>query len=77
MTQFLQVFRAECAIDDTMIATHRDRHSVAHDELVAIIDNGNFGDLADGKNEALGGLITAEKLSMPIPPRFETVNVPP
>ena len=53
MAEFLEIFRAECAIDDTMIAAHRDRHAMADDDLVAIVDHRNFGDFADSKDETL------------------------
>jgi hypothetical protein len=38
---------------------------------------GIFVTLPTARMKPWGGLITAEKLSTPMPPRFETVNVPP
>src|SRR5207302_1030463 len=38
---------------------------------------GTFVILPTARMKPCGGLMTAEKLSIPVPPRFETVNVPP
>jgi hypothetical protein len=37
MPQFLQIFDAERAVDDAMVAAHRDRHAMVDHDLVAII----------------------------------------
>ncbi len=53
MPQLLQIFRAERAVDHAMIAAHRDRHAMAHADLVAIVDHGPLRDRADGEDETL------------------------
>src|SRR4051812_4055144 len=53
MPEFLQVFRAEGAVDDAMVAAHSDAHPLAAHDRVAIIDHRFLHDRADGKNEAL------------------------
>ena len=53
MAKFLQVLCAEGAVDDAVIAAHRDRHAMADDDLVAIIEYWHFRDPADCKNETL------------------------
>ena len=77
MAQFFQVFSAEGAIDHAVITAHRERHAMARDDLVAIVHYRDFRDPANSENETLRRIMTAEKLSMHMPPRFETVNVPP
>ncbi len=53
MAEFFQIFRTESTVDDTMVAAHRDRHAMADNDLVAIVDHRNFCDPADGENESL------------------------
>ena len=53
VAEFLEILRAEGAIDHAVIAAHPDRHAMADDDLVAIIDDWLFGDRADGENETL------------------------
>ena len=53
MTEFLQILRAERAVDHAMVAAHAERHALADDDLVAIINHRNFRDLANGENESL------------------------
>jgi hypothetical protein len=52
--QFLKISGTERAVDDTMAATHRDRHAMADDHLVVVINSWDFRDLAHGENETLG-----------------------
>ena len=42
MAQFFQIFRAERAIDDAVIAAHPDRHALADNDLIGIIDHRFF-----------------------------------
>ena len=51
--EFLEIFRAERAVDDTMIAAHRDRHAMADYHLIAIINHRDFCELAYSENETL------------------------
>src|SRR6266496_3218867 len=53
MSQFFQILGAQSAVDDTVVTAHRDRHAVADDNSVAIIDYRNLGDLAKGENKPL------------------------
>ena len=54
MSQFLQIFGAERAVDDAMVAAHRDGHAMADHHLIAVVNDWDFCDLAHGENEALG-----------------------
>lgn len=56
VAQLFQIDRAERAVDYPMVAAHPDRHAMANDNLIAIIDDGHFVDFADGENEALWGI---------------------
>jgi len=51
--QFFQVLGAEGAVDGAMIATHPDRHAMTDDDLIAIIHDWRFVDLADSEDESL------------------------
>src|SRR5437588_6148882 len=53
VAEFFQIFRAERAVDDAVVAAHRDRHTMTGDDLVGVIDNWDFRDLADGEDETL------------------------
>ena len=53
MSQFFQILSAKRTIDDAMIAAHRERHAMADDDLVAIIDYRNFRNPANSENETL------------------------
>ena len=53
MTEFFEILSAECAVDDAVVTAHRDQHAMADNDLIAIIDDGHFRDLADGENESL------------------------
>src|SRR5437870_13283229 len=53
MAEFFQIFRTESTVDDTMVAAHRDRHAMADNDLVAIVDHLNCCDPADRENESL------------------------
>ena len=54
VAELFQVFRAKRAVDDTMVAAHRDRHAMADHDLIAVVKDWDFCDLAYGENEALG-----------------------
>ena len=51
--QFLKIFGAERAVDDAMVAAHRDRHTVTDHHLIAVVNDWDLCDLAHGENEAL------------------------
>ena len=53
MPELFQIFRAERAVDDAMVATHRDRHAMADCDLVTVVNDRNLCDFADGENETL------------------------
>ena len=53
MSQFFQILGAQRAVDDAVVAAHRERHAMAHRDLIAIVDDWNFCDLAHGENESL------------------------
>ena len=54
MAELFQILRAQSAVDHAMIAAHRDRHAMAGDDLVAVVDYRRFCDPTDRKDEALG-----------------------
>src|SRR5260370_42191697 len=51
--QFFQIFGAECTVNYSMVTAHRDRHAMAYDDLIAIIDYWNFRNLADREDKTL------------------------
>src|SRR5579864_945552 len=53
VAKFFQILRAERAIDHAMITAHRDRHPLADNDLVAIVDHRSFDHFADRENKAL------------------------
>ena len=53
MPEFFKVPGAECAIDDAVVAAHRNRHPVTDHNLVAIVDDRNFCDFTNGENKSL------------------------
>src|SRR5437870_696590 len=53
MTEFFEILSAECAVDDAVVTAHRDRHAMAHGDVIAIIDYWNFRNLADREAETL------------------------
>ena len=40
VAEFFQIFGAQGAVDHAVVAAHRERHAMADDDLVAIIDTG-------------------------------------
>jgi hypothetical protein len=59
--QFLEIFGAKRAVDDAMIAAHRDRHAMADHYLIAVVDNWDLCDSAYGENKALGWINDSRK----------------
>ena len=53
VAEFFQILRAERAVDHAMIAAHRNRHALAGDDLIAIIDHRNLRDFSDSEDETL------------------------
>lgn len=53
VAELFEVLGAEGAIDDAVIAAHGDRHTVADDDLVTIVNYRNFVYLPYCKNESL------------------------
>ena len=51
--KFLQILRAQRAIDHAMIAAHADAHSLTRNDLVAIVDDRFLHDRADRQNKTL------------------------
>ena len=69
--------RAERAIDDAVVARHRDRHALADDDLTVLRRPGCRATAPTARMPASGGFKIAVKRSMPNMPRFDTVNVEP
>ena len=65
LAEFLEIFRAEGAIDYAVIATHPDAHPLTDHDLVAVIDTAFFPIAPIERIKPCGGLMIAEKLSMP------------
>src|SRR5688572_13863143 len=53
--QRLKELRADGAVDDAVIAAHRDAHAIAHDRL-AVDDDELLLTRADGEDAGLGGI---------------------
>src|SRR4029077_2934871 len=54
VTKFLQVLCAQRAVDNAMVAAHRDGHSMADHHLITVVNDRAFSYLAYGEDEALG-----------------------
>ena len=53
MALLARAIGAKRAVDDAMVAAHRERHAMAHDDLVAIVHYRDLCDPANSENETL------------------------
>ena len=73
----LEQFCAKCAVNDPVIDTERNGHNGCHGQFAVFTYNRFLDARTDCQNCAVGGLITASKLSIPNIPRLEIAKLPP